>query len=74
MVGVVQPEGAREAVRVPGREQGGGDADEIGEDGDGDGEHEGGGVHQQHQEDPSRPTQHGMRVEIVGLPEEADEE
>lgn len=74
MIGIVEPEGAREAVRVPRREQRGCDTDKVGEDGNGNGEHEGGRVHQQHQEDPRRPSQHGMGVEIVGFPEESDEE
>lgn len=74
MIRIVEPEGTGEAVRVPRREQRRRDPDEVGEDGNGDGEHERGTVHQQHQEDPRRPAQHGMRVEIVRAPEKSDEE
>lgn len=74
VVRVVQPERARDAVRVPAGEQAGGDGDEVGEDGHADGEHERRAVGQHHQQRPRRPAQDCVLVQVARVPEQADEE
>lgn len=74
MVGVEEPEGAGEAVGVPRGEQGGGDADQVGEDGDADGEHEGGAGGEEDERDPHGPAEHGVVVQVHGAAEKADED
>lgn len=72
--GVVQPEGAGDAVRVPTGEQRCGDADEVGEDGDTNGQHEGGAVGEDDEHRPRRPAQDRVVVQMARLAEQADEE
>ena len=72
--GVVEPEGAGDAVRVPAGEQAGGDADEVVEDGDPDRKDESRGVHDEDERDPDAPPQGGVAVQVGAGAEEAHEE
>ena len=74
MPGVVQPEEARQAVGVPGGEEGGGEADQVVEDGHADGQHEGDGHHGEDECGPDQPSQSRVRVQVPRVPEDAHEE
>ena len=74
MVTIIKPKRPGKTVGVPGREQGSSDADEVVEDGDAHGEDEGSGVHDKDEDEPGRPAEERVRVEVAGFAEEADEE
>ena len=74
VIRIVDPKRARDAVRVPAGEQARGDADEVVEDGHSDGEHEGGGVHGEDEDDPHAPPDRGVAVQVAAVAEKAHEE
>ena len=70
----MQPEEARDAVRVPGREDGGGNAGEVGEDRHRARERERGGRREQAERGPRAPPERGVRVDVAAVAEEAHED
>lgn len=74
VVAVVQPEGARNAVRVPAGEERGSDGHQVREDRHADREHERRPVGEHDQQRPRAPAQHGVLVQVPRVAEHANEE
>ena len=74
VIRVVQPERTRDTVGVPGREERRRNADEIGEDGHADSENERSTVHDDDQDRPRAPSDHGMLMQMPRVAKHSDEE
>lgn len=62
MVGIVQPKSAGDTVGVPACEKTGGYGDQVCKDGNAHGQHKGGAVGQDDEDDPRAPTEGGVFV------------
>ena len=71
---IIEPEETRHSVRVPRREQRGCDPSEVREDRHGTRQHERQCHGDKAKPDPGRPAEDGVHVDVVGAPEEADED
>lgn len=69
VVRIVKPERTDDTVRVPAREEGGGNGDEVGEDGHADCQDEADSVRDQDQDYPGGPALEGVLVDVAGAAE-----
>lgn len=74
LVCVVNPEGTGDPVSVPRGEERGCNTNQVIEDGYPNGQDESCSVHDEDEEHPSAPSEHGMAMEVDALPEEPNEE
>lgn len=74
MTFIMQPEKPGQSISVPRCEQRCRDSDEVREDGNGDGEEAGSGGHHETEEDPDRPSEERVGVDVSGVAEETDED